>query len=71
MGGLFSFTKNKDNKKNQPVTKSKAQQQVYEADIVKAKLKIARDRVKNMIKSKNNDISKIDEQIKQQLPEYQ
>lgn len=68
MGGWFSKNKNKQ-KEN--VTKSKAQEQVYEVDIVKAKLKIARDRVKTMIKAKNNDIDKINEQLKALVPQYQ
>lgn len=44
--------------------KSKAQEQVYEVDIVKAKLKTSRDRVNNMIKAKNNDIANIDAKLK-------
>lgn len=58
MGGWFSKPPNKE------PTKSKAQQQVSEADIVKSKIKLSRDRVNNIVKAKNNDISKIDEKIK-------
>lgn len=65
MGGWFSKPPNKE------PTKSKAQQQVSEADIVKSKIKLSRDRVNNIVKAKNNDISKIDEKIKDQLTIYQ
>lgn len=69
MGGWFS--KPKEPKSTQEPTKSKAQQQISEADIVKSKIKISRDRVNNIVKAKNNDISKIDEKIKDQLAIYQ
>lgn len=56
----------KNNKKH--VTKSKAQEQVYEVDVVKAKLKLSRDKVNTMIKAKNRDIENIDTKIKELLP---
>ncbi len=69
MGNLFS--KKKQQKPDASVTKSKAQEQVQNVDVVKSKLKISRDKVNNIIKAKNLDIKRIDEKIQQQLPAYQ
>lgn len=73
MGGICMKAEKQDDERNEKkkVHKSKAQEQVYEVDIVKAKLKTSRDRVNNIIKAKNNDIGKIDSKIKELLPEYQ
>jgi hypothetical protein len=61
MGSLFS----KKNKEPAPsVTKSKAQQQVQNVDVVKSKLKISRDKVNNIVKAKNLDIERIEGKIK-------
>lgn len=69
MGNLFS--KKKEEKPVASVTKSKAQEQVQNVDVVKSKLKISRDKVSNIIKAKNLDIQRVDQKIKQQLPAYQ
>lgn len=63
MGSLFSKDSNKKSKK-QEVTKSKAQQQVHNVDVVKSKLKISRDKVNNIIKAKNLDVERVDAKIK-------
>lgn len=61
MGSLFS----KKSKEPEPsVTKSKAQQQVQNVDVVKSKLKISRDKVNNIVKAKNLDIERIEGKIK-------
>ena len=41
-----------------------AASQVKEVDIVKSKLKIAKDKINNYAKAKNKDIEHIDEEIK-------
>lgn len=65
MGLIFS------KKEPEPkVTKSKAQEQVYNVDVVKSKLKISRDKVNNIIKAKNADISQINAKIKEELPAF-
>lgn len=58
MGNLFS--KKKEEKPVASVTKSKAQEQVQNVDVVKSKLKISRDKVSNIIKAKNLDIQRVD-----------
>lgn len=44
---------------------------IDESDIVKAKLKQARDRINILIQAKNNDIKVIEQKINEKLPEYQ
>ena len=56
MGGLCMKVEDDDSMQRKQVKKSKAQEQVYEVDIVKAKLKTSRDTVNRMIKAKNRDI---------------
>ena len=51
MGFIFSKKENSEEQKNKP-TKSKAQEQVQNVDVVKSKLKISRDKVNNIIKQK-------------------
>ena len=62
MGSFFVKSKKKDPPAQ--VTKSKAQQQVQNVDVVKSKLKISRDKVNNIIKAKNVDIGRVDVKIK-------
>lgn len=64
MGSFFS------RKPKEPVAKSKAQQQVHNVDVVKSKLKISRDKVNNIVKAKNADLSQINNKIKEQLPDF-
>jgi hypothetical protein len=45
--------------------------QVENVDVVKMKLKQARDRIKTFISRKNADIAQLDTQIQAKLPEYQ
>jgi len=45
--------------------------QVDNVDVVKMKLKQARDRIKTFISRKNADIAQLDLQIQAKLPEYQ
>lgn len=45
--------------------------QVENVDVVKMKLKQARDRIKTFISKKNADIAQLDAQIQAKLPEYQ
>lgn len=63
MGSLFSKSEKKKEKKPD-VTKSKAQEQVHNVDVVKSKLKISRDKVNNIVKAKNLDIEKVEAKIK-------
>ena len=44
--------------------------QIESVDVVKIKLKQARDRIRTFVNKKNADVSQIDSQIKQKLPEY-
>lgn len=62
MGFVFSKEKKQ---KQKPVKKPNPQDQVQNVDVVKSKLKVARDRVNNIIKSKNADIQKINQQIQE------
>lgn len=50
-----------------PVSRS----QIESVDIVKVKLKTARDRINNIINSKNRDIGIIDGKINEKIPAYQ
>lgn len=45
--------------------------QVQDVDIVKVKLKQARDRINNFINAKNRDVKHIDDQIKEKIPRFQ
>jgi hypothetical protein len=60
MGSWFSRSKNNNN----PPPKKPAASQINESDVVKSKLKIAREKVNNYAKAKNNDIAHIEKQIK-------
>ena len=66
MGSLFGKGKKNeekgDNKKNQS--------QIQEVDIVKSKLKIAKDKINNFSKAKSKEINQIDEEIKTKIPEF-
>ena len=44
---------------------------VQEVDIVKVKLKQARDKINNFVAAKNKDIDHIDAQLKEKIPKYQ
>ena len=50
--------------KAKKVDNSKIQTQIESVDVVKMKLKVARDKIKTFINRKNNDIAQIDMQIK-------
>ena len=56
-------------KQEEPVNEKK--KNVQDVDIVKVKLKQARDKINNFIKQKNNDIAHIDAQLKEKIPKYQ
>ena len=45
--------------------------QIEDVDIVKVKLKTARDRINNIVNSKNRDIAILDQKIKEKVPAYQ
>lgn len=62
MGSLFG---KKEKSPPPQVTKSKAQEQVQNVDVVKSKLKISRDKVNNIVKAKNLDIERVDAKIKE------
>lgn len=44
---------------------------MQDVDVVKSKLKLARDKVNNIIKAKNADIGHLNAKIKEELPAYQ
>lgn len=56
-------------KEEEPVREKK--NQVEEVDIVKVKLKQARDKINQFINAKNRDLAQIDAQIKEKIPRYQ
>lgn len=44
---------------------------IESVDVVKVKLKHARDRIKNFINMKKKDIEKITQEIKDKIPKYE
>jgi hypothetical protein len=66
MGICLNSEKNTQEKEI-PKTKS-PQNQIENVDVVKMKLKQARDRIRTFISKKNADIAQIDAQIKDKLP---
>ena len=65
----FLFSRNQPPPQQPP--KSKAQSQVENVDVVKMKLKQARDRIRNFIAKKKADISQLDAQIREKLPAFE
>lgn len=68
MGGIC-WSREKEPEANE-LPKSKLQSQVENVDVVKMKLKQARDRIKAFIGKKNADVDQLDAQIKAKLPAY-
>lgn len=68
MGGIC-WSREKEPEANE-LPKSKLQNQVENVDVVKMKLKQARDRIKIFIAKKNADVDQFDAQIKAKLPAY-
>ena len=69
MGGICLNREKEPEAKEIP--KSKVQMQVESIDVVKLKLKQARDKIKTFISRKNADIAQLDAQIKAKLPAYE
>lgn len=67
MGGICF--KQKEPEANE-LPKTNTQPQVENVDIVKMKLKQARDRIRTFINKKNADIAQLDAQIQSKLPDY-
>lgn len=64
------------NKEQEPEVREQSknktiQTQIESVDVVKMKLKQARDRIKAFIAKKQGDIAQIDIQIKEKLPKYE
>ena len=51
--------------------KKEKNKNIEQIDIVKVKLKQARDKINNFIAAKNRDIDHIDAQLKEKVPKYQ
>ena len=47
------------------------QQQVESVDVVKMKLKQARDKIKTFLSRKEKDVAQLDAQIREKVPEYE
>lgn len=68
MGGIC-WSREKEPEANE-LPKTKLHSQVENVDVVKMKLKQARDRIKAFIGKKNADVDQLDAQIKAKLPAY-
>jgi hypothetical protein len=56
---------------NEKPKQKNIQTQIESVDVVKMKLKQARDKIKGFISKKQADVNTIDQQIKEKLPKYE